>query len=440
MVHNFVGECSICHTPIRLRFQVSEGPIPVHFACPRCGTPIEGRVEVIDPELAIETPIKNGFTFYIHNFVQTKSAPLFFVEISPDFLTQKIRPESDQPEPTPFLRAFAQFGVEGMRRINIIEDTIKRISAVLPMMDVLYKLWINQKFPELENLISSGNEFSDIIGLDSLKDQVVAPIDCLLVLHQARELWYRNIYNEGTYLEIRSQKNLIFSVPNPVIMFSPFCLKLNTMHFNSDFCRKMLEINKRFTKIISNIVPAFIYVDSKDSAGDLEIPFSTETADEMMGLYEQMFEVVCEKSDIIIGLNNIFHRGTIDRFPKPEKTGGFEKTVKEYQSKYSKVNDLLLDEERFGCKLKSVLNRSIRNSIAHKDALFDQTKNTFEFPDRVHQEKGISFSGLEFSINLVRLFYKANVLFEVSFWSEFLYRLTYGGEKVTYGSPRVKST
>jgi len=435
MVHNYVGECLICHTPIRLRFQVSEEGIPIHFACPKCNTSIEGHIDVIDPNLALTTDIQNWFTYKIFNFKESKSKPLYVIEVSSDFFVQKIKPDTDEPEPSPFLKTMSEVGREGIYNLNIIGDTEKRLIDVLPTMIMVHKLWINKRYSELFAQISSGNDYTDIIQLDSLKNQVKAPIDAFLVLHQARELWLRNIYNESTFVEIRSIRDKIFLIPNAVSKFALYSQMMFKLNYYLDFSKKTLEVTRKFIKLLPNIYPSIHRIDTFNVDDNYGTSYSIDVADEMMALYELMFEVVCEKDDLLIGYNNIIHRGNVDSFVISSKKNGFEKTILEYTKKYRKTKDLLAENESFSCGLIQVLDSTIRNSITHKDAYFNQTDNTFTFPDKIKPECSITISGVHFSFHIIRLFYKLNVLFEYAFWSEFMYRITFGFEKITYGTP-----
>jgi len=434
MVHNYVGECLICHTPIRLRFQVTEEGIPIHFACPNCNTSIEGHIDVINPDLALTTDIRNWFSYKIPNFKESDSKPLYVIEVSSDFLVQKIKKDNNDPEPSPFLKTIEEVGKTGILQLNIIEDTVKALIDVLPTMVMIHKLWINKKYPELITQISNGNDYTDFIQLDSLKNQVKAPIDALIVLHQARELWLRNIYNKSTFMEILSVKEKIFENPIATRKFASYSQMMYKLNYYLDFSKKTLEVTRKFVKLLPEIFPSIHRIDSINVDSNSSTSYSIDIADEMMSLYELMFEVVCEKDDLLIGYNNIVHRGNVDSFIVSSKKNGFEKTIKEYSKKYKKTKELLAENEDFSCGLFQVLDTTIRNSITHKDAYFNQVENSFSFPDKIKPDSSITITGVDFSFRIINLFYKLNVLYEYAFWSELMYRLTFGGEKITYGS------
>lgn len=106
MVNNFFIKCDVCNCCVRIRYQVSDEKCLIKFCCPNCRTQIEGSIQTVyhNGMESIEV-IPWHYELKLNNAseVQKENAE-YVLEVSPDFLVNKLIKSEDASVTTPFLR------------------------------------------------------------------------------------------------------------------------------------------------------------------------------------------------------------------------------------------------------------------------------------------------------------------------------------------------
>ena len=145
------------------------------------------------------------------------------------------------------------------------------------------------------------------------------------------------------------------------------------------------EVNKKFSSIVSDLLTIFIkiipiYLRNDLRAVDLkELGINTISVEEVLSFYKKCYEFIGEFSIIPIGLNNIAERKDCDNFSK--KTENIYILLNSI-SKYNRLNDYLIQGEKFSHLFDDTLNNIIRNSEAHVDYSFDPISQIVYFKDK----------------------------------------------------------
>ena len=118
---------------------------------------------------------------------------------------------------------------------------------------------------------------------------------------------------------------------------------------------------------------------NRDSFG-----IATTSFEDMKAFYADSYELILDFVDVAIGLNNIAVRGDYNLFPTDSVKGRKKKqvgTFEEYREliKSAKL-DFLMDNEPFSKAI--ILNRNVRNAIAHFNYDFDSDSQRIIFSDK----------------------------------------------------------
>ena len=118
----------------------------------------------------------------------------------------------------------------------------------------------------------------------------------------------------------------------------------------------------------------------------IEIPLELQRPvfEDMKAFYADSYELILDFVDVAIGLNNIAVRGDYNLFPTDSVKGRKKKqvgTFEEYREliKSAKL-DFLMDNEPFSKAI--ILNRNVRNAIAHFNYDFDSDSQRIIFSDK----------------------------------------------------------
>ena len=148
----------------------------------------------------------------------------------------------------------------------------------------------------------------------------------------------------------------------------------------------MHSVNLRWMKDFEKYIPATMLslggvADklNRDSFG-----IATTSFEDMKAFYADSYELILDFVDVAIGLNNIAVRGDYNLFPTDSVKGRKKKqvgTFEEYREliKSAKL-DFLMDNEPFSKAI--ILNRNVRNAIAHFNYDFDSDSQRIIFSDK----------------------------------------------------------
>jgi len=436
MVHNYVCSCSICNTPIRLRFQVDHYDIPVNIHCPVCSTLISGTIIIKNDDEPVSLDQNQWFQYQIKNVHETNDKPIFVAELSAEFFQRKLRKDDEIPDITPFLRMMMLGGEESVLNLQSLHKSYDGLLMMKDSIKNLSNLWINNKFDILIQNLEKDDPYTSVLKSSDYVYAAKSMIDARLILHHARKYWLSGLLNKQTFVEADKVRITVHGKPFLYPEIARFSNYLYGKNMFLDFDIKILKLTEEYIDLFPLLIPIVNSYEIIDRFDLNELGVTTVSYENLVDFYMDMYETYCDHCDLIIGMNNIMHRQKFDSFSN-RKGSNFDEIVSSVGSKYNKVNQLVNGSEVFGNTYKSVVNNNIRNAIAHRTFNMDVINQRINFIDRnKDKEKINSLYFVEFGVLCLKLFYQLNVLYEVKHQLEMFYLVVLKREKQNYGLPK----
>lgn len=371
MVHNEIVECELCGTSINLRIQIGSYSIPFIVNCPYCHSEVSGEVDINNKAIGLSLINLVNIERVFHNEVDLEN--IITIELSAEFMTQKMCPRKNVSLVSPFLRSANLFTIEGDELLSPLSDAAAFIEFENKKWNDLkafYNLFWNDKDKVL--LIK-------LLGILSQNPQIPlttvnSKLDAFLTLHQ----YLMNGTGILRTLPEYSRKKIL-KFPKLVVKSKEHFISAFEMYGKSDEELIQIEIKaldlideyKKFHKYILPIIAV-------KKAGTIEnIDFekngiSTVSYEELKKFYANTFEWILDNIDIVIILNNYSHRGDGDIC-----TSGKRLSDLAQMSKFSKI-DFIDPKEQFSILISS-LNNKVRNAIQHYDTDIDYNDQKVTF-------------------------------------------------------------
>ncbi|QLY39817.1 hypothetical protein HF295_02650 [Hujiaoplasma nucleasis] len=414
-----------------MRTQIGFSNITINFNCPNCHTQITGLVTIPSEP---KPEMKNlGIEFLVNNaevFNSTNDLADFVVELSSEFLQQKVVKDDDYFQPTPFIRSFASYGKQGIDNLIRLKNALIRLFKYKNEYTIISNLWNSEKF---RTLIIKLNEMSlTRLMIDTWKKpkafKITNELEMLMVVHQSR------VFLLSPFIE-KNRRNRILDYPttfNKIINSSEhqkivnLSKLLGDKKYYIDFEKRMHEITLQYMEILPDFIPLLNSMDElKTDITSGKYTVTTKHVALLTAFYAKAYELFCDKIDLIIGLNNITVRGNCNLFCVSSAKVGFDNVINSFNSKYMKLSSLLCVFDTFSLPYTGLISNKIRNAEGHFDRDFNIDKNTIIFKDshrgRVSE---IEMDYLEFCSATIKLFNALNELFEVSYQMDKLYRIS----------------
>ncbi len=399
MVSSTTIKCNFCGNRIMIRFQVGYNDIPFDFYCP-CGVSINGKFCISPSKLKlanakeVETDF-NNIDYYINLSSEFYSRKLIKYKGYEDMISEGM---------TPFIVSINCFGGD----INII-DAGRRISAFLEYqrnrwskIKPLYELFFNKKIDLIKKTIDKYSIFLD----------VESQLDAYMALHQVNIMEFNNILDENALKQFIEIANDINNAENcdELLRF------INYIKEKEDFnllSKKVFEVYNEWIENFDKFLPIvyMVFAEHKEALDYEHYGITTINFDELKSFYVKSYELILELILVLVGLNNIFERGSYDLFFEQSKAQSFESYFS--LSKYDRVYTMS-DNDKFSKCIN--LNRHVRNSISHFDYEYDKIAQLITFYDRyrgnctknemyLRQFAEICFDNFKLLVYLNELFY-----------------------------------
>ncbi len=366
MNHNFMLKCDICDTKINIRWQIGfVERTPVRITCPICNTKIK-MILIIDN-------INVDFSFETQNAsVIPYTVPDFFGEVSSELLTFKISKQKLYSlGDTPFMRASQLIGIKEFGHFQgAFLTCLSLIKEDYYKFERLNYLYYNSK-PEFL-LKELGNTFGDFDNSANQEELIIRILYdyninffSMFIIPESFGDINEKIINKISYL--RTNKKEIFEN-----YLEKVCTKQATLSYE----KKIFDSIKLLLMNFNQFIPAMFlkYVSPKkiDSVY-LNYTVTTASFDELKNIYISIYENVLSIYNIILPLNNIYERGSINSFPNISEINN--KKIKSLSdiSKLTKgdIVNIISNNEGFDVFFPN-FNRKIRNSIGHEDWDYDE--------------------------------------------------------------------
>lgn len=432
MVANKYVKCSTCDSTFRLRAQIGYSNIPIYFNCPDCGTSITG--EVVIPEDPDNSKNCLGIQFNLNHaseYEPKTDLAKYLVELSTEFLQQKVVKDDSFFILTPFMRTFTTSGEKGMNNIQRLMNAMKKLQKHKDELIIISDLWNLNKTDLLMNKVNSFEITKQIINSwgKHKNYRITHILELLLVVHQTRIELLSPFFDEKRRNRILSHSSTYSIIENHVDMgkLGDYSIMLGSNNFYNDFEKRIHELTLEYIEILPDLVPLLNSIDQmRDEITSGKYTITTKNVNKLTSFYAKTYELFCDKLDIIIGLNNLYVRGDINNFCISDNRG-YINVINSFSSKFDKVSILLCLFDSLSMPYVGLISNRIRNAEGHFSREFNIVKNSIIFSDN-HRGRNqiIEIDYLEFCSTTVNLFNALNEVFEVSYQLDKIYRISTG--------------
>ena len=374
MINNIFVQCDYCKTKIRMRFQMGYFNIPFDICCPECGVHIKGlrKIEedysmVVNNAIIIECGM-DGADYYADFSVELPHAKIVKYESLEKMLETGF---------SPFMMTTRLYGNETY--VDLIEHIARFLSfrdSYWPRLTPLFDLYFNGKIAlTKEHFLKLSPRFV-----------VENELDALMALHQTMMLGMSSILAGGSLANFMAVSKQITPLSILVKLDDLFSALGGKEQFTS-LSKRLVTIYDRWMSNFEKYIPAtMLSLGNATEKFDKEkFGIATTSFEDMKAFYSDSYELILDFIGVAIGLNNVVVRGDCNNFP--ENTIRVNKRVNcvrnfiDYHeiTKSTRLN-LLLGDEPFSKAI--LLNRNVRNAIAHFDYEFNASTQKIIFKDK----------------------------------------------------------
>ena len=399
MVYNFFITCNVCSCCIRIRYQVADEKCLIDFTCPNCSTQINGSIKTVyhhGMELVEFMPWHYDLKLNNASETQEDNAK-YIIEISPDFLVNKLIKSEDATIITPFLRhmSLSDNKIVSSRFNNFLQYWNNNWNTLKVNLDLCH----NQKY---ELLLSRYTSTYNTLPND---------INAIMMTHQNLITFCIKILPKNSSHEYSKMKKRILKLIQDNNDEMNLFFNYYTLDKITDCERKILQLVKSFLDIYPKFIPVFNSFSYKRSA---DLRLSTLTFEDIKSFYQDAYELILFLLPQILGLNNISDRKKLNKF----STGEFDfaNKINSYNSKYKIYEELFNANDKFSWLINSEIRNHIRNSIGHFNYRINDKDQTIIFIDNHKgKEKIFELSLINVAKNCIYMFYTLINLLELNY-------------------------
>lgn len=369
MTHNIFVKCDVCGSIIDLKWQVGFLPRSEFIiSCGKCKSTIKGILYTNKRDTKLSYDIVNA------KEVKPDFKCDFIIPISGELITEKMREGTEQYKPTPFINltnliGFDKFSIYQKRFLSGM-DIIENQKNIYDRFNELY---FNKKFDYLKkelkqnlNIKMKRGNLKDILQQKYKADiRFLAFFTSMTRYTKRQEEIFKNIKKLKGQNKLKYEKLL--------------------QYFSNDIDKFEKRINETLNIFLNNynyFIPVLLleYVDkNKIKEVCSEYALTTVQFDDVRSLYLRIYENVMEVSRLIIGLNNIIHRGDYEKIDDVIIPG--KNNIEQYKemSKGNKVKYTITNETF--CSIIPEFDKDVRNAIGHEDIEYDIFKQKLIYKD-----------------------------------------------------------
>lgn len=367
-VYRFYQECEVCQTVTLIRVQAGHLPRhPVRVYCGNCEILFSGEVLFNEDIPNVQLRLNNSIPLINNEGDDYK----FAIEVSGELPTMKLYTGYHEIDSeyikTPFIRLMGLIGHEKYDDFGAHIRFMRTIPDSWPRVRRISELFYNKKWEllnrELRKSVRNKN-------LDLLSE-----IDYLMAVHQYTI----------QFLSTSLKPTEFFADAQHVSkeVFSYFGKNINK-EMNNEFQELIAYIDKKglqrlqektfkcietFIEKFQYMLPGFalFYISSMPDHSRLGV--TTASFEDLKAFYVDSYETMMDHIDILIGLNNLKHRGSFRKM----RTMGKKVTDIEHFEKLSNGKKIVFisGDETFDQLLVSKFNHQLRNAIGHASTHID---------------------------------------------------------------------
>ncbi|ABF92547.1 hypothetical protein MXAN_4131 [Myxococcus xanthus DK 1622] len=358
-----IVQCEFCAATTLIRIQIGYlEQHPIRVPCGSCGVLISATAFVSQSKPKFWVDYRNA------KLVDDESGD-FYIEASPEFLTEKLQKLDRRAPPldfSPFIKAFAVMGDKGYEEFG---RNIQRFSHILktswPQIQRINQLWLSRALPQLAREILTMQARLEFLAPNQLS--ISNELQSLMAVHRLNLLFISPIRNPERFEEITK---LIFKALKKfsaaqIADLMDFGEMLNQRGYLQQLEEKFLCLTELFVERFRFLIPVFglRYYQSRDPDLLERKGVTTTSFEDLKQLFLFSHEIISESLTLIVGWNNVRNRGGWSRMaPRREDV----QTLSQYEDKSLDARAQYLDgSEVFDRLLHNYWDEPLCSSIAH---------------------------------------------------------------------------
>lgn len=401
MISPRIVKCKFCNTTILMRFQMGYFDIPFDFVCPNCGVHINGTQNTVQNQ---------DIEIYNASIIETKEPVAdYYLNLSVELPSRKICKYTSYDKIiregfSPFLMASQLYGdnYESITRNISLFLNFKREfwPKIIPLYDLFFNGKIELMKPQLQIYSKAYNIINKLDAKMSLHQLLVKMFFTILPPDSLNEF-------TDTSKKINEEKMLFKAIE--------LIYKVGGEDFFDKNAKRIIKIFNRWVELFEKFIPVIMLSlgNVKNKIDKNSFGISTTNLDECLNFYSDSYEIITDLVDLVVGLNNISIRGTLDDFPSNATVKNFDNYRR--STKANKIK-CIADNETFSKPMH--IDKDIRNAIAHYDYEFNSTTQEIIFRDNFNgKEKLIKVYLVDFAClcydNVTTLFYLNEIMYNL---------------------------
>jgi hypothetical protein len=387
-------KCEVCGSVTLVKLQAARWleEHPVHINCGKCLIHMTGYAKFDHENVMID--------FDLDNSSRTNENPQYQCDVSGEFLTAKMVSLENAPAEaifTPFFRGgIFQMQHEGVLNFQRdVETFIYNRKHLWPIIRRIYDLWERKNYEYLK---------SEILKVSrNKKIKLKSEIDYLMATHQLIVMYLTPVIKSFPFFENAEKlRSLILNLADENSeALKDFIEYIKMIGFSSKE-KKLFERIKAFTNIYLSLIPAISLVYYKTEPDFENMGITTVTFEDLKQFYQDGYEVLTELIEIIVGLNNIKHRGSYKLMKSIRSDIETIDQFKEIRNKGQQLN-FIDGSEAFDFLIDSSVDNQLRNAIGHAQYQYDPAKQIIKYVVQ-HGANNKKIFLAEFAQKCLRLF------------------------------------
>lgn len=435
MTHRVYLKCDVCGSIILTRTQIGhleEYPIRIH--CAKCGILISGEFH--------QNPAVPQFEISFENATEVPMQdPDYYIEISGELLTEKIRPfnkTEDEFQLPPFFKSMNSMG--GLRELSDENAFSKFANNYMDFLHFIKSDWFYIR--RIHELWISGNhnylaqQMRHYLPPD--KFPLNNDLEYLRGIHQLFLLGFRSVLPNDFYQKTTQS---IWNGINEVAKVNLPGYKLLTEFFNDNGYLDQYE--NRVLKILNGFVEKYPFFITTMGLQYYEVKpdlvrngTTTVSFEDVKYYYLECFEAIGEIMTLVVAYNNLKYRNNC--FKMADSSFTQVKTLQDFISMRNKGNKLLFctNTESFYNLVGLEVDNGLRNAIGHDSYSFDGVNQVIGYFSSGQLGKGDkqTIYLIEFIEKTIDLFHMLVALIELLYQTRKSYYVLHG---ITPISPEV---
>ena len=427
MTHRVYLKCDVCDSIILTRTQIGhleEYPIRIH--CAKCGILISGEFH--------QNPDAPQFAMSFENATEVPMQdPDYYIEISGELLTEKIRPFDKAKDEFPLPSFFKSMNSMGGFGEPSDESTFSKFANnYMEFLDFIKTDWPFVR--RIHELWTSGNhnylaqQMRDYLPPD--KFPLNNDLEYLRGIHQLFLVGFRSVLPSNFYQET---SHAIWNGTSEVVKANSSGYKVLTEFFNDNGYLDQYE--KRVLKILNGFVEKYPFFITALGLENYKIKpdlvrngTTTVSFEDVKYYYLECFEAIGEIMALVVAYNNLKYRN--DCFKMANSSFKTVKTLQDFISMRNKGNKLLFctNAESFYNLMGLEADNGLRNAIGHDSYTYDGVNQvTSYFPSgQLGKGDAQTIYLIEFIQKTIDLFYVLVALIELLYQTRKFYYVLHG--------------